>query len=938
MRSCARNDGHCADPGACARVRTGVSIGLERLLALVGTLLLLGNCPALRLQAQGDAAAGRAALRAGDYQKAREQFEAVLRARPGDEESQAGLLAALRAVGRYDEALRLGEKFAAARGASGRLQLETARAAAALGRLAEAEERLRRARAAAQPAGDAVLLDAERELAELLEATGRAREAAAVREGMLDRYRRGTVRGSKALGDVAVAAWRLGYVHDAKDIFMDAADAAAAGEVAPEALCDFGYLFLEKYNATDAIDCFRDCLKINPAYAPALLGMALAKKYESDAEVESYARTALRVNPGYVPAINLLAELRYEEENYAAGLNEVRRALAVNPADPEALSLEAVYYQATGDGARFAEVEKKILARNPAYGRLYHVLGENLVMRRKYREAVEQYRKAVGLDAALWPAYAGLGINLMRIGELAEGRRMIERAFAGDPFNIWAFNTLDLLDQMDRFVRAEGRNFTFLLAPEDEPVLLPYLSGLAEQAYGALTRRYGFTPAGPVQVEVFPDHGGFAVRTLGLPGLGALGVCFGHVVAMDSPRARKQGEFNWGSTFWHEFTHVMTLQMTRHNIPRWYSEGLSVYEERRAQPGWGDDLTAAFVRAYQEGKLLKVREFNAGLMRPKFREQIAYTYYQASLFCELIEARFGFDRIRRTLDLFAENRPADEVFRLALGWDGETLEAEYARFLKERMQLPAARLRFPAAGEETGAGRRRAPAKAELAARLERDPDDFFANLEMGLLLLKDGARRAAEQYLKRAQSLFPEFVETGNPYQVLSELYLEEGREDEALAELLGWAKYDETVLEPLVRAAQICRKRGDWKGAAAALRRAVYVYPFQAELHQQLGEAAAQCGDWPAAVAAYKVRVALNPPDLAAAYYDLARAWLGSGDRQEARRATLRALEIAPSYEKAQQLLLELRSTAPRRPGERPDAAAPLPNSGMSGKDRTR
>ena len=82
---------------------------------------------------------------------------------------------------------------------------------------------------------------------------------------------------------------------------------------------------------------------------------------------------------------------------------------------------------------------------------------------------------------------------------------------------------------------------------------------------------------------MYPDHADFAVRTLGLPGMaGALGVCFGKLFVMDSPTARKPDRFNWGSTLWHEFTHVITLQMTDHKIPRWFSEGLSVYEERKA--------------------------------------------------------------------------------------------------------------------------------------------------------------------------------------------------------------------------------------------------------------------------------------------------------------------------------------------------------------------
>jgi tetratricopeptide (TPR) repeat protein len=888
----------------------GKSIRLTWLLTVMIAGLFLGNCSAWRPDAQQNGARGRAALRSGDYQKAREYFEVALRESPKDDDSHAGLAAALREVGRYAEALRLGEAFLSSRNASAAVQLEMGRSAAVLGRLADAEKHLRQARALSQAGDGPLLLAADRELGDLLEGTGRAREASAIWEEMVAKYRKGDVRGSKALGDVGVAVWRLGMIQDAKDIFMDATDPKASREVSIEALSDFGYLFLDKYAPADAISCFRDCLRINPSYPRALMGIALAKKYESNAETESYARAALKVNPNFVPAINLLAELAYDEESYAAGLAEVQRALSVNPGNLETLSLEAVCYQTIGDPAKFGEAEKKILQIHPGYGRLYYSLGESLVMRRKYKEAVDQYRKAVELDPALWAAYAGLGMNLMRVGDLTEGRRMIERAFEGDPFNLWAFNTLELLDQMDKFARVRNKHFVLLVSKEDESVLAPYLVRLADEAYTVLTRRYGFAPNGPIQVEVFPDHGGFAVRTLGLPGLGALGVCFGPVVAMDSPRARKPGDFNWGSTFWHEFTHVITLQMTKHNIPRWYSEGLSVCEERRARPGWGDDLTAGFVKAFKDGKLLKVHEFNAGLMRPKFPEQIAYTYYQASLFCNMIEERFGFNKIRQSLDLFAENKPADEVFRLALGWDPQTLESEYARFLEKRLQPVAARLDFQVLKKDVKTGLPETPGRAELASWLEKKPDDFFANLQMGLLLRKDGATHAAEAYLGKAESLFPEFVETGSPYQVLSELYLEEGREDEALAQFLGWAKYDENAVLPLMRAAEIFSKRKDWSNAVNVLQRAVYAYPLQTEVHQMLGEAAVERGDWSTAVAAYQVCVGLNPPDLAGAYYDLARAWLGSGDRQEARRATLRALEIAPSFEKAQQLLLKLRN----------------------------
>jgi tetratricopeptide (TPR) repeat protein len=165
---------------------------------------------------------------------------------------------------------------------------------------------------------------------------------------------------------------------------------------------------------------------------------------------------------------------------------------------------------------------------------------------------------------------------------------------------------------------------------------------------------------------------------------------------------------------------------------------------------------------------------------------------------------------------------------------------------------------------------------------------------------------------MKKAQNLFPEYVDAGNPYQALSELYLREGREEDALSEFLSWARYDESSPSPLVQAAEIMRKRHAWQDVVRTAERSVFAYPYSAEVHQMLGDAACETGEWSTAVLAYQARVGLDPPDMAGAYYDLARAWFGMGNRAEARRATLRSLEIAPNFEKAQELLLKLREVA--------------------------
>jgi cellulose synthase operon protein C len=869
--------------------------------------MLLAFCCMGRAAIAEDYSQCKTALRNGDYDGARQCLEGAITKNANSDDIQALLLQTLRETGAYREAAKRADAFLSTNGNSPILHIERSLIANAAGNRDVAEKHARHARALA-PGGSTTHMDATRLLAELLEDTGRRSEARPLWDQIIERYRAGALQGSQQLGIVAVAAWRLGYSRDARDVFMDATD-PKRGELSLEALTDFGYLFLEKYNATDAIGVFRDCLKINKSYPDALIGIALAKKYDSAVETEAYTRAALNVNSNLVPAHNILAELAIEEENLPAAISEIDAALAINPANLETLSLQAVYHYILDDSSGFAKIEKRILEINPQYGRFYFTLAENLVSRRKYQEAVNFNRKAVALDPELWAAHASLGMNLTRIGDLEEGRKAIQKAFVGDPFNVWAFNSLDLFDQMDTFAMGRSKHFSFRTAREDELVLSGYAAALAEEAYSKLVQRYGFEPSGPVQIEIFPDHGGFAVRTLGLPGLaGALGVCFGKVIAIDSPRARKAGTFNWGSTLWHEFAHVISLQMTNYNIPRWFSEGLSVYEEHKARPGWGDNLNASFVKAYKEGKLLKASELNAGFMRPKNPEQISLSYYQADLVCEWIEEKFGFEKIRQALLLFAENKSNEDAFRLTLGLSLAQMDAEYAHFIDSRVKNIAAHLTFMRPDAVAVGEAPRRPDRDNLSRLLKSNPDDFFANLQMGAFLKSEGAVAEAEVYLKKAQKLFPQYVESGNPYQLLGQIYQESKREDEALAEFIAWSNQDGGAYEPLIRAAEIYRNRKDWNSVVKMLRLSVYINPYEPDIQKKLGDGAMESQQWETAISSYRVLLALNPSDPAEAHYNLARALLASGSRQEAKRETIRALEIAPSFSQGLQLLLKL------------------------------
>ena len=214
------------------------------------------------------------------------------------------------------------------------------------------------------------------------------------------------------------------------------------------------------------------------------------------------------------------------------------------------------------------------LAIGPKYGNVYNTLAHYATITRRTEQSAQFARRATEISPGLWDAHLNLGMALLRMGQMETGRAAVEKAFKGDPFNIWAKNTLDLLDSMADFKETKRGAFVIKASAQESDVLAPYAASLLEEAAAKLTSKYRFTPKGPIIVEIFQNHEDFAVRTLGMPGLGALGVCFGIVIAQDSPSAREVGEFNWGSTLWHEYTHVITLQMTDYRIPRWFSEGL----------------------------------------------------------------------------------------------------------------------------------------------------------------------------------------------------------------------------------------------------------------------------------------------------------------------------------------------------------------------------
>lgn len=868
--------------------------------------LLLAVSPGSSCAQVGGIEASEEAWRTGRYEEAQKGFRALIEGGSEDVRAYRGLTGVLAETGRYAEAVAELDAFRKQHPRS--VELSNAR-----GEVLMRVGRWDEARAAFEEAvrgGASDALTAKLNLAILDHRRGEREEALRQFDGFIDVYNRSPALDSRELTAIATACTYLAVNNPQllKDALRAYDEAVAADPLNLKPLLLVGELFLRAYNSPDARESFKAVLAVNPNQPRALLGMARVLDFDgSGAEALELVEKALSVNPNLIEGHIALAEHQLELEDYAKAIEEAERALSVNPSSLEALSILAAAHFLNGERAAFEQVKARVFATNPRYAEFYNTVAEVCVQNRLYREAVELAREAVGLDETSWRAYGLLGLNQLRLGAIEEGKENLERAFAGDPYNVWNKNTLDLVDTFSEYRKSESERFVAVVHGKESELLAPYVTAVAEEAYQRLADRYEYMPETPIRIEVYPSHADFSVRTIGLAGLGALGVCFGPVVAIDSPSAREKGEFNWASTLWHELAHTVTLGITDHRVPRWFSEGLSVYEERNARPGWGDDVNLPFLNAYRQRKLLPIGELNNGFIRPSYPQQIGISYYQASLVCEMIDRDHGFQAIRSMLAGYRRGLGTEEVFEEVLGVGLEAFDESFESYLQERF------------GETLEVLRMRdddAPARAleqdELQKRVERDADDFLAHLALGQLSFREAKLDEALPLLERARDLFPEYGGNDSPYWYLGQIYRKKGEPAKAEEALSRLTAINENHYEAHLALGEVREKLGDREGAVEILERALYIYPFEAPVHERLANLYRDLGMHGKVVRERQALVGLGPVDRAQALYDLAVAYHEAGDPASARREVLRALEIAPGFDKALDLLLTLRAEA--------------------------
>ena len=761
-----------------------------------------------------------------------------------------------------------------------------ARAAIAQGRYEQAAQLL------AKPAAAAPTSDAALELALLHLKLGRREEGRRMLSRLADdldpRSAADYLRFSLALR--ALGEFKNAQTAIEAAIKLDPAD--------PNLHVAYGDLFFEKYDAGEARTEYQSALKLDSSHPAALVGFAAVALEQNPPQAKTAIERALATNPNYEPAHLLTAEIALDERRRDDAQASIARALAVNPNSLDALSLEAAMAYLEGRTADFERKVQQVLAINPVYGEVYRVTGDHAARNYRFDEAVELVRKGLAIDAENTRAHADLGMHLLRTGDEPGARVALERSFDEDPYDIVTFNLLDLLDRLDDFEVVEDGNIVMKFAPAEARLMREQALPLAREALDRLAKQWDVQIAGPILIEMFPKHDDFAVRNLGLPGMiGALGACFGRVVTLDSPAARPPGEYNWQPTLWHELAHVITLHLSNNRVPRWVTEGISVWEERRARPEWGYEMEVAFAHAIGQKRVLPIETLNEGFSDPRM---ISLAYHQASIVMEHLSDRFGQAALKTLLQAYGRGLETDAAFKEAFNVTIADVQASFDKVLEQRYAPLRQALDAPELKES--------PSLEALKSLATEHPTSFPVQMALGKALAETGDAPGAIAALERASELLPRATGADNPHKLIAAIALEAKDTTRAIQALEAVLKVDHADVEAARTLAPLVAALGDPARTQDAYQRIVNVDPYDSAAHSELGRLAMQRGDLPAAIRAFRSALATRKADLATAHADLGEAYFRAGRAGEAKVEILAALEIAPSYERAQDLLLKL------------------------------
>jgi tetratricopeptide (TPR) repeat protein len=630
----------------------------------------------------------------------------------------------------------------------------------------------------------------------------------------------------------------------------------------------------------------------------------LARAFAPDDPVRTEAAlvAALAVNPRHIDSLLLRVDRLIDAEQYESAEQILKDVFAINAHHPLAWAYQAVLAHLDADATAEKLARDQALALWSTNPEVDHLIGRKLSEKYRFAEGAQYQRTALKFDPSYRPAKIQLSQDLLRLGEEEEGWRLADEVSKQDAYDVVAFNLVTLEQQIAKFRTIGGDGLKVRMEAREAQLYGERVVKLLERARDTLCEKYDVKLEQPIVVEIFPQQKDFAVRTFGMPGVaGFLGVCFGRVITANSPASQGENPANWEAVLWHEFCHVVTLHKTRNKMPRWLSEGISVYEERQANATWGQSMNPEYREIILSGKMTPVSQLSSAFLSPESPLHLQFAYFESSLVVEYLVERFGRESLQRILSDLGEGAEINEALirhTVPLG----RLDEDFAKFARERAEALAPTATWdkpdlpPAADTDA------------LAAWLKKNPRNVPGLKRYARQLLRERNFKKALAVADRLHEVFPDDSSGDNADVLTAAAHrgLADINSERAALEKLASRAAD--AAPAYLRLMEIGEKDSDWEAVARNAERMLAVNPLVVAPHRYLAQAAEKLGRRDDAIRAYNALLLFDTTDTAETHYRLAQLLRETGQSDLAKRHVLMALEEAPRFLDAHTLLLEL------------------------------
>ncbi len=700
------------------------------------------------------------------------------------------------------------------------------------------------------------------------------------------------------LGEAALA---LGA--DAKKVIQQYFQVAQKKDpILEEAYLAEGRLALAKDDAARAADVFRAGLKAHGETADLRAGLALAyANGDREKQQENWTR-ALELNPLHAEALLNQAEALIGAEKFLEAEAAIQKVIETCETHPEAWALRAAVAQLSSADAEKVKSARanglKMWEQNPVVD---HTLGRVLSRAYRFAEGAACQRQALALDKDYLPARVQLCHDLLRLGEESEAWKLAASIREKDGYNVQAHNIGLLEQEMNGYTTQSFEDFILKMPKRDWPIYGERALALLREAKMMLTAKYGLNLKRPVMVEFFGAQQDFAIRTFGsLGGQGLLGVCFGTVITMNSPGGLAHSGSNWEATLWHEFCHVVTLTLTKNQMPRWLSEGISVYEESQRNPIWGMAMKADFRRMIlEENATTPVGQLSSAFLNAKDHEHTMFAYYQSSQVVSYLMETFGLERVQGILRDLAAGKRINEALQantVALG----TLEKDFERYLKAKAEAYGQKADWDEPKPED-----LNPLEPDaLTAYHQKHPRNLWVIHQLIESLRQQEDWPAVLSLAEKLIQLVPEDLSEAGGYHIKTTVLRRLKRIEDETVILRYLADRGSSAMSTYLRLIELDLAAKDWPRVQINAQRAMALNPFLLSPQKAHAESAEALGQREEAIAAYQRVLILDPVGAATTHFRLAQL-LKSSDAVTAKQHLLDSLALAPRFREAHRLL---------------------------------